>query len=176
MNSLILSLHFYEFFQNWWIFKEVTAKIRGTFTMNQSRENNACLPSQTYNQEVGCRTGTCSATWLRTITHSDLPLWCKCILKYQCSELHVSLSFHKNDKLGQLDKFCRTRVYKCTFTFNSLTWFFKLTQTRIHYFFFENSMIAHTALVLYDTFASRFASIPSILDSLYLLKLRDNSG
>ena len=37
-------------------------------------------------------------------------------------------------------------------------------------YFCENSMIAHNALKLKDTFASRFANIQSVLDSVEFLE------
>ena len=40
-----------------------------------------------------------------------------------CSEL--SLIFHRGDKLGHFEQFCRTCEHVSTFTFNSLTWFLK---------------------------------------------------
>ena len=46
-----------------------------------------------------------------------------------------------------------------TFTFNSLTWFCKLAPSAHIRYFCENSMIAHAALVMKDTFAPRFESI-----------------
>ena len=46
-----------------------------------------------------------------------------------------------------------------TFTFDSLNWFCKLAPSAHKRYFCENSMIAHAALVLKDTFAPRFANI-----------------
>ena len=47
--------------------------------------------------------------------------------------------------------------------------FANLLQVPICYFC-ENSMIAHAALVMKDTFATRFASIQSVLYSIELLE------
>ena len=57
-----------------------------------------------------------------------------------------------------------------TFTFNSPNWFCKLAQSAHIRYFCENSMIAHPALVMKDTFAPRFASILWILDSVEFLE------
>ena len=46
-----------------------------------------------------------------------------------------------------------------TFTFNSLNWFSKLAPSAHIRYFCENSMIAHTALILTNTFAPIFASM-----------------
>ena len=46
-----------------------------------------------------------------------------------------------------------------TFTFNSLNWFCKLAPSAHIRYFCENSMIAHAALALTDTFAPLFVSI-----------------
>ena len=46
-----------------------------------------------------------------------------------------------------------------TFTFKSLNRFCKLAPSAHIRYFGENSMIAHSALVMKDTFAQRFASI-----------------
>ena len=57
-----------------------------------------------------------------------------------------------------------------TFTFKSLNWFRKPAPSAHIRYFCENSMIAHSALVMKDTFAPRFASIQSILDSVEFLE------
>ena len=57
-----------------------------------------------------------------------------------------------------------------TFTFNSLNWFCKLAPSANILYFCENSMIAHAVLVLTDTFAPVFASMPWILDSVEFLE------
>ena len=46
-----------------------------------------------------------------------------------------------------------------TFTFKTLNWFCKLVPSAHIRYFCENSMIAHSALLMKDTFAPRFASI-----------------
>ena len=46
-----------------------------------------------------------------------------------------------------------------TFTFKSLNWICTLAPSAHIRYFCENSMIAHSALVMKDTFAPRFASI-----------------
>ena len=45
-----------------------------------------------------------------------------------------------------------------TFTINSLNWLCKLAPSAHIRYFCENSMIAHAALVMKDTFAPRFAT------------------
>ena len=57
-----------------------------------------------------------------------------------------------------------------TFTFKSLNWFCKLAPSAHIRYFCENSMIAHSSLVMKDTFAPRFASIQLILDSVEFLE------
>ena len=57
-----------------------------------------------------------------------------------------------------------------TFTFKSLNWFCKLASSAHIRYFCENSMIARAALKLKDTFAPRFASIQSVLDSVEFLE------
>ena len=56
--------------------------------------------------------------------------------------------------------------YVSTFTFKSLNWFCKLAPSAHIRYFCENSMIGHSALVIKDTIAPRFASIQCILDSV----------
>ena len=58
--------------------------------------------------------------------------------------------------MGTWSKFLK---HVSTFTFNSLNWFCKLAPSAHIRYFCENSMIAHPALVLRDTFAPVFASI-----------------
>ena len=48
--------------------------------------------------------------------------------------------------------------------------FYKLVPSANIRYFCENSMIAHAALVMKDTFAPRFASIQVILDSVEFLE------
>ena len=71
-------------------------------------------------------------------------------------------------KLGHLDQFCRTCVY-FHFQFTYLV-FANLFKVPIYVISVKNSMIAHTALVVKDTFAQRFASMQSILDSAEFLE------
>ena len=92
--------------------------------------------------------------------------WCKCIFQCQCSA-----SFHWNfteiTYMGTWNKFLE---HMSTFTFKWLNWFCKLAPSAHIRYFCENSMIAHSALVMKDTFAPRFASIQWILDSVEFLK------
>ena len=53
-----------------------------------------------------------------------------------------------------------------TFTCNSITLFCKLVQSVHICYFCENSMMARTALVPKDAFASRFASMQAIPDPM----------
>ena len=90
--------------------------------------------------------------------------WCKCIFQFQCSVSYHWI-FTEITYIGIRNKFLGL---VSTFTFNSLNWFCKLAPTcsaHIRYFC-ENSMIAHAAFVIKDTFAPRFASIQWILDSV----------
>ena len=48
--------------------------------------------------------------------------------------------------------------------------FYELVQSDHIRYFYENSMIAHAALKLRETFAPRFASIQSVLDSVEFLE------
>ena len=57
-----------------------------------------------------------------------------------------------------------------TFTFKSLNWFCKLAPSARIRYFSENSMIAHSALVMKDTFAPSVASIQLIVDSIEFLE------
>ena len=58
--------------------------------------------------------------------------------------------------MGTLSKFLE---HVSTSTFKSLNWFCKLAQSAHISYFSENSMIAYSAFVVKDTFASQFASI-----------------
>ena len=78
----------------------------------------------------------------------------------------LSLNFHRNNVYGHLELL----EHVSTFTFNSLNWFCKLAPCDFIRYFCENSMIAHAALVIKDTFAQRFASIQWILDSVEFLE------
>ena len=56
------------------------------------------------------------------------------------------------------------------FTLNSLNWFCKLVLSAHIRYFCDNSMMAHAALILKDTFAPLFANIHSVLDSVKFLE------
>ena len=62
--------------------------------------------------------------------------------------------------MGTWNKFLE---HVSTFTFNSLNWFCKLAPSAHIRYICENSMIAHPALVLKDTFAPRFARTRQII-------------
>ena len=79
----------------------------------------------------------------------------------------LSLKFNRNNVYGHLEQVSRTCVY---FHFKWLNWFCKLAPSAHIRYFCENSMIAHSALAMKDTFAPRFASIQWFLDSVEFLK------
>ena len=83
--------------------------------------------------------------------------------------LHESYhwNFTEITYMGTWNKFLE---HVSTFTFKWLNWFCKLAPSAYICYFCENSMIAHSALVMKDTFAPRFASIQWILDSVEFLK------
>ena len=58
--------------------------------------------------------------------------------------------------MGTWNKFLE---HVSTFTFKLLNWFCKLAPSADMRYFCEKSMLAHSALVMKDTFAPRFASI-----------------
>ena len=68
--------------------------------------------------------------------------------------------------MGTWNKFLE---HVSTFTFNSLNWFCKRTPS-VHIRNSENSMIAHSSLVLTDTFAPEFTSIQCIQDFVEFLE------
>ena len=104
-----------------------------------------------------------------------MPVCLQIVVEMYLSEpMHreLSLIFTEITNSGTWNNFVE---HVSTFTFNSLTWFCKLVQSAHIRYFYENSMIAHAALVLKDTFTPRFASMQSILDCGILGKFRGNS-
>ena len=82
-------------------------------------------------------------------------------------QCELSLKSHRNSVYGHLEQVSRTCVY----------FHFQITELVLQTFpsahiryFCENSMIAHSALVMKDSFAPRFASIQWILDSVEFLE------
>ena len=100
---------------------------------------------------------------------SNLVIRSRCIFQFQCSASY-HWNFTEITFMGTWNKFLE---HMSTFTFESLNWFCKLTQSAHIRYFCEKSMIAHSALAMKDTFASRFASIQWILDSVEFLENSD---
>ena len=88
--------------------------------------------------------------------------WCECIFKNQCSVSHHWF-FHRNDKCGHLEQFCR----KCVYFHFQLTYLVcaNLCPYTLIWKFNNSSRCIGT----FDTFTPR-ASIQWILDSLEFLE------
>ena len=91
--------------------------------------------------------------------------WCKCIFHVQCSASY-HWNFTEITYVGTWNKFLE-RVY---FYFRITQMVCKLAPSAHIRYVCENSMIAHSAFVMKDTFTPRFASIQWILDSVEFLK------